>query len=361
MSVLDSVADGAEQIQPLTGGQTLLVREIGDGHALDQLHHEVGAPRLSSSRTENPGNVRVVHPGQRLLLDLESGDHIPTVHSRFDDLQGDFSADPLSPEDVAVIFSTTLGDLLRAKGYQGAKGRQIPKRYMVWNDPLKTPMPAGYSTSQKWADSLAKFDCVVLLRDHPDYDIDFIKKHAKNVVDARNHAFDPERDLSAKEKNLPIQITYTGVVPIVYKAQATLLSSLIDSIGWAFVMIAAVMMVLLRTKKTQILNVRGGLVSMLPNVFPVILIFGAMGHWGLTVDIGTMMTASVAMGVAVDDTIHFLTWFRDGIRQGLDRKTAIKEAYGRVALAMTQTTLIGGLGLSVLRSARLPRLSDSAR
>ncbi len=255
--------------------------------------------------------------------------------------------DPVSPEDVAVIFSTTLGDLLRAKGYQGAKGRQIPKRYMVWNDPSKTPMPAGYSTSQKWADSLAKFDCVVLLRDHPDYDIEFIKKHARNVVDARNHAFDPDRDLTAKEKNLPIQITYTGVVPIVYKAQATLLSSLIDSIGWAFVMIAAVMMVLLRTRKTQILNVRGGLVSMIPNVFPVVLIFGAMGHRGLRVDIGTMMTASVAMGVAVDDTIHFLTWFRDGIRQGLERKVAIKQAYGRVALAMTQTTLIGGLGLSV--------------
>ena len=49
---------------------------------------------------------------------------------------------------------------------------------------------------------------------------------------------------------------------------------------------------------------------MIPNVFPVILIFGAMGHLGVLVDIGTMMTASVALGVAVDDTIHFLTWFR---------------------------------------------------
>ena len=53
------------------------------------------------------------------------------------------------------------------------------------------------------------------------------------------------------------------------------------------------------------------------------------------------------MGVAVDDTIHFLTWFRDGIRSGMERRQAIKAAYGRVALAMTQTTLIGGLGLSV--------------
>jgi hypothetical protein len=78
-----------------------------------------------------------------------------------------------------------------------------------------------------------------------------------------------------------------------------------------------------------------------------VLIFGMMGHAGILVDIGTMMTASVAMGVAVDDTIHFLTWFRDGIAAGLPRHSAIIEAYRRCAAAMTQTTLIGGLGLAV--------------
>ena len=58
----------------------------------------------------------------------------------------------------------------------------------------------------------------------------------------------------------------------------------------------------------------------------VAIVFGAMGWLGIDVDIGTMMTASVAMGVAVDDTIHFLTWFRDGIQQGLPRNQAIIEA-----------------------------------
>jgi predicted RND superfamily exporter protein len=59
------------------------------------------------------------------------------------------------------------------------------------------------------------------------------------------------------------------------------------------------------------------------------------------------MTASVAMGVAVDDTIHFLTWFRRGLDQGCSRRSAILLAYRRVGLAMTQTTAIGGLGLSI--------------
>ena len=58
-----------------------------------------------------------------------------------------------------------------------------------------------------------------------------------------------ESSETAKEQEQAIQVTYTGVVPIVYKAQRTLLHSLIDSIGWAFVMIAVVMMVLLRTQE----------------------------------------------------------------------------------------------------------------
>jgi uncharacterized protein len=131
-----------------------------------------------------------------------------------------------------------------------------------------------------------------------------------------------------------------------------LLNSLVQSIGLAFVMIAAVMMVLLRDWRRRIsplntLNVSAGMTAMLPNVFPVIVIFGAMGHWGTKVDIGTMMCASVAMGVAVDDTIHFLTWFRIGLREGMTRNEAILESYRRVGTAMTQTTLIGGLGLAV--------------
>jgi multidrug efflux pump subunit AcrB len=115
-------------------------------------------------------------------------------------------------------------------------------------------------------------------------------------------------------------------------------------------MIAVVMGFLVsndRTRWYRLVNIPGGLISMLPNVFPVFLVFGTMGHLGVLVDIGSMMTASVALGIAVDNTIHFLTWFRDGIRMGLSRHEAIEMAYQRCASAMTTTTIIGGLGLSV--------------
>ena len=86
---------------------------------------------------------------------------------------------------------------------------------------------------------------------------------------------------------------------------------------------------------------------MIPNVFPVIMVFGVMCHLGMEIDIGTMMTASVAMGVAVDDTIHFLAWFRTNLARGMSRIDAVIETYRRVGPAMTQTTIVGGLGLFV--------------
>ncbi len=137
-----------------------------------------------------------------------------------------------------------------------------------------------------------------------------------------------------------INVTYTGLVPLIYKAQSELLTGLFNSLLLAFVLIAVVMMLVLR-------SFSAGMLSMIPNVFPVVVIFGAMAWMGILIDVGTMMTASVALGVAVDDTVHYLRWFRIGLDQGYDRKGAAMVAYERCATAMSQTTLIAGLGLSV--------------
>ena len=137
-----------------------------------------------------------------------------------------------------------------------------------------------------------------------------------------------------------IQAVYTGVVPLVYKTQRQLLVSLQQSLVVASALIAIVLIVLLR-------SMGGGLATMIPNLFPLVVVFGGLGWLGIPIDIGIMMTASVALGVAVDDTIHFVSWFRRGLSQGLTRYEAALESYERCALAMVQTTIIAGLGLAV--------------
>ena len=161
-----------------------------------------------------------------------------------------------------------------------------------------------------------------------------------HFVDDLRAVVDPKVDEFLASDWQGIEARYTGMVPLVYKTQHELMRGLVNSLISAFGLIAIVMIIVLRSPSA-------GMLSMIPNVFPVICIFGFMGWAGLLVDIGAMMTASVALGVAVDDTMHYLAWFRQGLDEGHDRKGAAMLAYERCATAMSQTTLIGGFGLAV--------------
>ena len=132
----------------------------------------------------------------------------------------------------------------------------------------------------------------------------------------------------------------TGAIPLVHRAQEQLLWDLIESYIVAFALITITMIILLR-------NFWAGLLSMVSNTFPTAIVFGYMGWFAFPVDMGSMMTASVALGIAVDGTLHFLTWFYRGIEQGQTRPEAIRFAYARCATAITQTTIVCGIGMLV--------------
>ncbi|MEM9367763.1 MAG: MMPL family transporter [Planctomycetota bacterium] len=243
-----------------------------------------------------------------------------------------------------ACFLSVLSDVLDAENF----------RRVVWIDPSAADAKLKPS-DPNWERMMTRVDMV----------IDVMPTMATAVIPEGVATIRPQiasipsvssgRDVSTAERLLPT-VVYTGVVPVVYKAQRTLLGSLVESIGLAFVLIACVMIVLLNPGAFPFAwlqpshlghGLAAGMVSMVPNVFPVLLVFGVMGHLGFKVDIGTMMTASVAMGVAVDDTIHFLSWYRSFLESGADRKKSLIETYRRVGPAMTQTTIVGGLGLFV--------------
>ncbi|KAA5541418.1 MMPL family transporter [Roseiconus nitratireducens] len=247
------------------------------------------------------------------------------------------------------IYLSTLGELLR--------GESVKRPF--WFDPHAADAPLEVG-SDKWRKLLEQFDVTIWVDEQPPPQSAFTD--ADLVIDGTDIFSKPIEHRLVGDQ-IPdaagsgaLQVVYTGVVPVVYKAQRTLLASLVRSIAMAFVSIALVMMVLLNPARKPLRMLRGsnlgpgvmaGIVSMIPNMFPVLLVFGAMGHLGRLVDIGTMMTASVAMGVAVDDTIHFLSWFRSYIDRGYDRLKAVEMTYRRVGPAMTQTTIVGGVGLFV--------------
>ncbi len=110
--------------------------------------------------------------------------------------------------------------------------------------------------------------------------------------------------------------TYTGVIPLIYKAQRQLLQDLFRSFLAAFAVIAVVLIFVLR-------SLTAALLAMIPNLFPAVVVFGSLQWIDIPVQIGSVMTASAALGIAVDDTVHFLTWFRRGLDTGLSRTAAL--------------------------------------
>lgn len=195
-------------------------------------------------------------------------------------------------------------------------------------------------------EKLSQFDCVVMAGDFTQSDVEMVHGVAPLVITvgvgmettglnniSQAAAVDPA-------SHHEIAAIYTGVVPIVYKAQRVLLNSLIQSTFWSFITITPLMMFVCR-------SIPAGAVVMIPNTLPVLLIFGGMGWLNIAVDIGSMMSASIALGVAVDDTIHFLHWFRDDMTRLGDRNRAILVAYRRCATPTLQAAVISGLGLSI--------------
>ena len=137
-----------------------------------------------------------------------------------------------------------------------------------------------------------------------------------------------------------VDVIITGSLPVAHWAQRALLDDLFTSYVTAFTLVAIVMVILLR-------RLWAGLLVMLPNLFPTFLLFGFMGWMQIPVDIGSVMTSSLALGIAVDDTLHFLHWFRRQSAHGLDPKAAVMDCYCHCGRAITQTSLILSFGLAL--------------
>jgi predicted RND superfamily exporter protein len=131
----------------------------------------------------------------------------------------------------------------------------------------------------------------------------------------------------------PFEAEFTGLSPIMEETQSALLRDLGSSFISAFLLILPVMVVVGR-------GLRTGLLIMVPNVLPETVVFGGMAWLGYSIDIAGILTASVAMGIAVNDTLHFVNWYTRRLALGDTRQQAIADSFSNCAKAMVHTMLI---------------------
>ena len=120
-----------------------------------------------------------------------------------------------------------------------------------------------------------------------------------------------------------------------------LVMSQMSSFGTAFVTVFGVIFVVFR-------SFRFGLLTIVPNVLPVVAVLGVMGYLGISMNIATVMVASVALGVVDDDTIHFINRYRREVAAGASTDEAIETATAHEGRASLTTAIINSCGYGVL-------------
>ncbi len=155
-----------------------------------------------------------------------------------------------------------------------------------------------------------------------------------------DNSFQSDADGLASPSDTRPKLIYTGKTHLFQHAQISLLADLFQNFLLAFVIITPILILVLR-------SVPLGLIAMLPNVFPTLLVFGGLGWVGIPVDLAIAMTACVALGIAVDDTTHFLIRFRDFNGRLGNVVDPVMQTIAQCGPAMLHTTLIGSAGLLV--------------
>jgi predicted RND superfamily exporter protein len=136
-----------------------------------------------------------------------------------------------------------------------------------------------------------------------------------------------------------VEAEVTGAIPILVHMQALLLQTQVRTFAASFGVVTLLLLLAFR-------SIRLALLSLVPNLLPILCTLGLMGHLGIPLDVATVTVASIAFGLVVDDTIHLLHRYRaatlDG-RRGVERWVQVLRATGRPVIV---TSLAAGLGFA---------------
>jgi predicted RND superfamily exporter protein len=138
---------------------------------------------------------------------------------------------------------------------------------------------------------------------------------------------------------LSFNITSEGI--LINKAADTMAAGQAASVSLVLVVIFLIMSLLF-------VRVKAGLLALVPNLFPIVIIFGIMGLFGIPLNTGTAMIGAIALGIAVDDTIHIMVRYNSEMKRLNNQEEAIAESL-RNEIRPVVTTSVGlTVGFSIL-------------
>ena len=164
-----------------------------------------------------------------------------------------------------------------------------------------------------------------------DIGTDKMEKIEERLQDKINHIFPKER----------YEVSLTGKAYVFEKGTHYLIGNLVQSLLFAIVLIALLMAYMFRSFKMI-------LISLLPNILPLVITAGLMGFLGIPIKPSTILVFSIAFGISVDDTIHFLAKYRQELK-GNDWKIkrSVYNTLKEAGISMFYTSVVLFFGFSV--------------
>ena len=146
-------------------------------------------------------------------------------------------------------------------------------------------------------------------------------------------------------------VTVTGIMSLLGTIFYASIYSAAQSYGIALVLISLLMVVIIG-------EARMGLISMLPNLGPIIIVLGIIGWFSIPLNMFTMLVASIAIGLSVDNTIHFMYNFRKYYIDSNDIAEATYNALNTTGRALLTTTVVLSIGFFIFMFASMKNLFE---
>ena len=156
-------------------------------------------------------------------------------------------------------------------------------------------------------------------------------------------------------ENFP-EVKARGVgVPVMFgKLMGIAIPGMMQSLALSLLIITIILAITFKSIKVA-------LFSMVPNVWPLIMIFGAVGLTGYVVNLSVAIVGMITLGICVDDTVHFLVKFKQARNEGKDNDEAISWTFQQVGRPLIFTSVILVVGFGVLVLSQFALNSDMGR
>ncbi len=267
-----------------------------------------------------PINVAMSGPAEDFFQKIEHIAEIEKMQTYIDSLPG-------------IDKTISFGDYLKLVNY--ASNQFNPEHYRLPEEAWELRMLINSFKMMLGEDMLNRFmspdfsKTNILLLTHISSSRDFLDAKKKILRHAAN--------LAPNDVNWQV----TGFGMVISESSHQITSGQLKSLSITMVIVFGIMFLLFLSSKV-------GFIAIVPNLFPIIINFGIMGWLGIELSMFTSLIASIAIGLAVDDTIHYLVRYNREFRKDLDDRRALRESLRHIGRPIIFTTLTISIGFSVL-------------